>query len=281
MHVYVICPSCNEENYGSALYCRKCQTSLIGIPRQRTPDSEIESDSLQATLEDRPLEVKPATIYGYSHMLGQIRSWGLSSLVLGAIHLFTSDFLSAPWGILLILVGLASFYFRSASMFIIYAITLAWAALSNLISLDVGWILFALLQFYLAYRVFRQYQRFHSVEVELNADTTDFTAEARSDSKRASRLFPWLGSIFGCSSIIAYVLITLAIIVIVIESDGKGIIPDYFGFIENLQLNFGVLGAAIGVASLLSKYRLKGLAILGIVGGIITILIEFALAYLS
>jgi hypothetical protein len=42
MSATVICPSCNEENSGSSLHCTKCQTSLIGIPRQTKPLTELE-----------------------------------------------------------------------------------------------------------------------------------------------------------------------------------------------------------------------------------------------
>jgi hypothetical protein len=42
MSAIVICPSCNEENSGSSLHCTKCQTSLIGVPRQTKPLTELE-----------------------------------------------------------------------------------------------------------------------------------------------------------------------------------------------------------------------------------------------
>jgi hypothetical protein len=68
----------------------------------------------------------------------------------------------------------------------------------------------------------------------------------------------------------------LIVFVIAIGSEGQADIPDFFGFIEGLLLNFGILGFAIGLASLLSKYPRKVVAILGLVGGILTVLIELA-----
>ena len=47
MSATVICPSCQEENSGSSLLCKKCQTSLIGITRQMSPLSESETASRQ------------------------------------------------------------------------------------------------------------------------------------------------------------------------------------------------------------------------------------------
>ncbi len=288
MSISVICPSCNEENYGSALLCKKCQTSLIGVLRTETPTPETEIVAQQnefvagnvAGNEERPAQLDGSIVNGYTAMLGRIRSWGLWSLGLGALHIFTSGFLSAPWGILLILVGLASFYFRSASMFIIYGITLGWAAFSNLTSFETTWVVFALFQFYLAFRVFQQYRYFRNIEGEYHANITDNPNVEQVQSNRASRFFPWLGSLFGCSSIIGFVFVILIVFVIAIGSEGEADIPEYFGFIEGLILNFGILGIAIGLASLLSRYPRKALAIIGLVGGILTVLIELAFIYL-
>ena len=49
----VKCPQCGEVNSGSILYCIKCQTSLIGIPREKDlstveiPERKIVSDQTQ------------------------------------------------------------------------------------------------------------------------------------------------------------------------------------------------------------------------------------------
>ena len=64
-------------------------------------------------------------------MVKEIRSWSYWLLGLGALHLVASGFLDAPWGILLLAVGLVSFVFQEAAMFVIYGVTLAWAATSN------------------------------------------------------------------------------------------------------------------------------------------------------
>ena len=42
------CPQCNEINSGSSLNCVKCQTSLIGIPREKN-DSAIEETEIKKT----------------------------------------------------------------------------------------------------------------------------------------------------------------------------------------------------------------------------------------
>ncbi|MFZ5855905.1 MAG: hypothetical protein ACOYZ6_03665 [Chloroflexota bacterium] len=276
MTSYAICPSCNEENPGSLLMCRKCQASLIGVPRIHKEEPETATDSPVST--DASIgTASPAAAVNYSHaaMLAEIRSWAFWSLGLGALHLITLGFLSTPWGILLVIVGLGSFLFQSASMFIIYAVTLAWAGLSNVLSLEAGWIFFGLYQFYLAFRVFQRFRLFHNMETEASGLTIDSAPKERAD-----QFFPWLGSVFGCSSIAGFVLLVLAVIFIAVGSNGTATPPDYFGFIEGLIVNFGVLGASIGLASLLSKYKLKALVWIGLIAGVLTVVLEYALIYL-
>jgi hypothetical protein len=281
MPKFVICPACNEENSGGALLCSVCRSSLIGIPRQERMSTEVTlgmqketvlphaAPEYQTVIETAGVEQPAPGI-----MFEKIRSWGMWSLLLGALHIFTSGFLSAPWGILLILVGLASFYFRSASMFVIYAATLGWAALSNVRSFDVGWVGFSLYQFFLAFRVFQDYRTFREVDAAQ-------TEPGQPSTDRAARFFPWLAPAFGCSSIIGLVLILMTVIVMMVAAEGNNIsIPESLSFLEGLAVNFGVLGAAIGLASVLSRYPHKALGIVGIVAGTLTILLEMALIYL-
>ncbi len=47
MSYSVVCPSCNEKNIGSAFHCIKCQTSLIGVPRQENPLSQFDISTQQ------------------------------------------------------------------------------------------------------------------------------------------------------------------------------------------------------------------------------------------
>ena len=280
MSIYVICPSCSEENFGSALHCKKCQTSLIGVSRQEKSLPTEDMDTQQAMVEQKLSQPNSSVINGYAAMLQEIRSWGLWSLGLGALHLVTSGFLSAPWGILLIIVGLGSFYFRSASMFVVYAVTLGWAAFSNLISFEIGWVGFALYQFFLAFRVFQQYRLFRDIEGEYSVHVVNKADSDQVLPNPAYRFFPWLGSLFGCSSIIVFVMIVLIVFVLAIASEGQADIPDYFVFLEGLAVNFGILGASIGLASLLSRYHRKPLAIIGLISGVLTVLLEMALIYL-
>src|SRR5690242_9480960 len=91
MSTFVICPSCNEENVGSAVLCRTCRSSLIGAPRQERQSGGPQIDSAREPVFDSvPVKttttVQPAasTAGMYGIMFEKIRSWGVWSLVLGA-----------------------------------------------------------------------------------------------------------------------------------------------------------------------------------------------------
>jgi hypothetical protein len=207
-------------------------------------------------------------------MLKEIRSWSYWSLGLGVLHLISSGFLNASWGILLILVGLASFYFRTAVMFVIYAVTLAWAALSNISSFNAGWGFFALFQLYLAFTVFKQYRRFRQAEIEFIALPSNNSQKSALLAARTSRWFPWVGPVFGCFSMVSVVVsIALAAILISINGDTFSNPPFLFSLIVGFIELFAVLGIAVSLASLLSGYRPKALPISGLViGGIMMVL---------
>ena len=54
----VICPSCHERNPGNLLTCRKCQTSLAGLPREEDPFARSQPLIQEATPPAMP--TKPA-----------------------------------------------------------------------------------------------------------------------------------------------------------------------------------------------------------------------------
>ena len=222
-----------------------------------------------------PIQIDPNAELRSSHqaMLKEIRSWGFWSLGLGVAHLISSGYLNSAWGILLIIVGLGSFYFRTAPMFIIYTVTLAWAAVSNLGSLSTEWMFFALVQFYMAYRTFKDYQRFGKIEAQF----IQLSSENTVASRRAANTFPWIGmllgflSIFGC---IAYWAITFVIVA------GFGLDtepPALYIFLIRFVEIVGIIGFSVSLASLLAKHTPKALPIIGLIAGSMIILMFLAM----
>jgi hypothetical protein len=230
--------------------------------------TQFEGAKIEA-VKPAPAPVFPGTI------LKEIRSWAFTLLVLGGLHIGASGFLSAPWGILLILVGLASFYFRSSAMLVIYAVTLIWAGISNLTSGQAIWIGGAFIQWYLALRIFRTFVRFQETETKVAAESNSNELTPR----RVAAVFPWAATLLGVLSFLGLIGI-FAIVIVLVAVSGSSTVPSYFGFIEGLVVNAGVLGFAVGLASLLCRHPGKGLAIAGMVTGVLTLLIELVLRFL-
>jgi len=222
--------------------------------------------TLQAALEN-------TTRYQVMHeaLLRYVHSWAFWLIALGAIHLVANGFLSGSWGILLIVVGLASFYFRDVVMLIVYAVTLTWAGVANLTSGQVAWAGFALIQFLLAFQVVRRYRGFRKTEAVYQAATA--LSGSVPASARAARVFPWAGCVLGGLAPIGFVAALGAAIYITTRYHVKPL-PSWVGLMENGALGLGILGFALGLASLLSGYRPKWAAILGIVAAALVLIIE-------
>jgi hypothetical protein len=197
-------------------------------------------------------------------MRREIRSWGWWLLIWGVIHLIGSGYLNAPWGVLLLLVGASSFYFREAPVFVVYGVTLAWAAVSNLTGGSTGWIIFALIQVYMAVRVFQQYFRFRHAQ-SIHDTSLDETERLRLE-QRAGTFFPWSGCLL--SALAGVGVPGLMVLGIVLESS-RPLDENMLGLAVGFLIDFAVLGLAFSLASLLSGFRYKLVSILGLVASVL------------
>jgi hypothetical protein len=218
-----------------------------------------------------------AAIVARAAMLREIRSWGWWSLGLGSLHLITSGFLSAPWGVLLLIVGAGSFLFREAAMFVVYGVTLAWAAISNMLGGQATWVIAGLFQVYLAFRVFRQFFRFRRAQENYDSLVVQGIIERRPSTERTAIIFPWIGGLFGILSL-GGLLTLLASTFVLIALDAQ--ISNLFGFMVGLTVNLGVLGFAVALSTLLSGYRYKPVAVIGLAASVLTLTIDIALSIL-
>jgi len=237
----------------------------------------MQNEDEESRKETSPLPTRPSTaepiIKTYAVMLREIRSWGWWSLALGVMHLF-AGFLSAPWGIVLLIVGLASFYYHEAAMFVVYGVILGWVGLANMSGGETAWIIFGLLQLYLAFRVFRQFFQFRQAQEAYSDLLAEGILKSSPVSERAARTFPWIGGGVGALSLT--VLIALLVSAIIMAAMNYEV-PGFFNFAENLCVRLGVIGLAMSLASLLSGHRYKFVAAIGLAASILTLVIEFAL----
>ena len=213
----------------------------------------------------------------HQRIFKETRAWGFTLLVVGTLLAIISE-VNSTWGLMLILVGLASFYFRSSAMLVIYAITLAWAGLNNIMTGLGGWIFFAIIQGYLAFQIFRRFLKFRPAEAELLGNVQGINRGSLTPA-RSAKLFPWAGFSLGIISLLGLTSIFVGVIIYVIVTESDTL-PGIVDFAEGLFLDFAILGFATGLASLLSGYRWKILAILGLAAGALTLVIEIIFSLL-
>ncbi len=94
-------------------------------------------------------------------MRRDIRSWGGWMIVMGIISFVSAGFLDSAWGILLVVVGLGSLIFRTPALYIVYGVTLMWAAINNALLSSGTWAIFSLVQLVMAVQTFGQFRKFN------------------------------------------------------------------------------------------------------------------------
>lgn len=98
--------------------------------------------------------------------------------------------------------------------------------------------------------------------------------------KLAARSYPWIGSLLRCSEMIGLDVILIVVMVISIETEGMGTIPEYLGFLKGLTVIFTVLDFSVDLSSLRAKFQPKWLGIFGIDFSLLTLSIEIGLLLL-
>jgi hypothetical protein len=205
----------------------------------------------------------------YSTMLASVRSWGVWQLVLGGLQMLQDQAIS-PWGIVLLLVGGLSFYFRSAAMFVIYAVTIGWAGLSNLLYGEGLWKGFALLQGWWTIQIFQEFFRYRRAQAAL-----EDMPGASPMSDRARPIFPWAGLGLGLAAFGGVLLVLMLIFVWPLVTNDP--MPEIFGWGLTGVVFTGILGFGLGLSSILSSYTPKLVAWLGAVLGLLTLLLQLGL----
>ena len=234
-------------------------------PALEEKNEASEETTISPSVEIRSTEPHEEVMAGlHEAMQRDIRSWGKWLIGLGIFHLIAAGKLDASWGAMLILLGAVSFLFTSPSMYVVYAITMAWAGVTNLIDSGLGWSVFALFQFYLTFRIGQKYYFFRKaglVEEELLAATS-----GEEKKPLAPRLFPWLGLISSAFLLVGLLALILTALVLygyfeVSDDSLASMIWDFtFGAVVSLAVVFW----GVNLSSILSRYRPRFLPWLGL-----------------
>jgi hypothetical protein len=227
-------------------------------------------------------------------MAKSIRSWGWNLIIVGVVSLIASSFLSATWGVMMILLGVGSFLVISPALFMLYAATLAWAGISNISGGIGGWSIFALLQFYWAYSNFRLFLRYKQIyrprpkppvipdpydpDPPITNEPLAATPMAKEDP--GDRVFPWVALIVGVLSFSGMLLFFLVLIIRAVLHATSSV-PVWLGFMVSLSVNIGLVALFAGLAALLCGYRHKPASVLGMITGGLVVLVEILLRIFS
>jgi hypothetical protein len=237
--------------------------ALVDFEKERSAEQEIEQARLQHKVDECSLE--------YGKMKKDIRSWALWLIGIGIVSLALSFMLDPSWGLMLMIVGFSSFYFCESAIFVIYGSLLAWAAISNLMAGSV-WAVFAAVQAVIALKIFRQFGKWRKVEKTYIYHHRMGRITAPPAPERGARTFPWLGAAPSVVSLGTLLGVVGGMAVSpAVEEDVT--VMTGLDWAAMFAVNLGVLGLALGLASLVCRYRQKAPSIAGIVIGGIVVLI--------
>lgn len=273
---YIIKENDNSGKTAHGPYMMEDAELRVGLDEKLISQSELVSlrqnaasfEGIEGTPNQGPSPVE-------EKMLREIRSWAFFLIVIGIIQIVAAGWLSNTWGLMLIIVGLASFYFRSPAMFVIYGTTLAWAGLSNALTGLGTWVIFSLLQAYFTFQTFRQFFQYRSIIFSGQALEKFSQPKSPTTEDKAANTFPWISLLSGLASFVGLASVFIGGIFMAM-TDGLQVSP-FINFIEGFVINFAVIGIAAGLASILLKYRYPVVSIIGIFSGILVLIVEVGL----
>ncbi len=204
----------------------------------------------------------------------ETRSWGTWLILMGFLQMVNAQGLS-PWGVVLIIVGAASFYFREAPMLVVYAVTVGWAGVNNvLFTTTIFWKGFAVLQAWIVFLLFRQFWQFQRAEKLAAEEATASPAEttALPASPRTARWFPLIALLLGGGALLLFVAALGSAFVL----HNRDLLP-LITLLETFAVNTAVLGVATGLAGWLGIVSNKWASIVGCLAGGLTLVAELAI----
>jgi len=237
--------------------------ALAELQEERSAEERIEQARLQRKLDECG--------HDYAKMKKDIRSWGFWLIGIGVVSLVLSFLLDPSWGLMLMIVGVSSFYFCESAMFVVYGSILAWAAISNLMAGPL-WAVFAVFQGILAFKVFRQFGKYRKAEKIYRYHHKMGRTGGAPIPERGARMFPWLSAAASVLSIgILLGVVGGMAVSPVVEEDLT--VMSGLDWAAVFAVNLGVLGLALGMASLLSGHKQKAPSVAGVVIGGLVVLI--------
>jgi hypothetical protein len=190
-----------------------------------------------------------AVVAEYAALHRELRMWRWWLVAVSIVQVVLGSMLGMPWGVVLVLIGGASFAAHEAVLLVMYSMMLLGSAVVNVSSLHWGWALFSLMQTGYAVAMLRCYVRHHAAETHY-ARIAHGLPIGLPPPMRYAAVLPWLGA---AASMVAF-----GLSVVTQHKPGSAV---SFGLF--MPLDLAVAGLALCGAALTAR-RGATLALLGV-----------------
>lgn len=256
----ILCHNCRFKNPVPSLYCSKCGFKLPSRVEKKAGNIYFGVPAEKST------ELSPDDVL--EKIQREMRNTGIAFLLFGLFYTgwgILQGNLFSTMGIAWMLLGVVAIIFKDLSMQFVLGTFITWLAISNIFSFQGEWIsiIFIIFLFISAMLLFRQFFRYRD---------PNSLPDNPLISEISRQYFPQIGCLLVALSLAGLILSILIGVLFSVE---------IIELIEFLGIGYvlswmGVLGFAIGLTSILLKFRYKTLSILGIIAGSVLLLIGFS-----
>jgi hypothetical protein len=113
--------------------------------------------------EEKPIEQEsPQNDMPETHPLvlsvkKDIQGWGKALIFIGILSFIFSGFLDFLWGVILVILGIISFFILEPAMYIIFGCVIIMLGIINSLTTSTGWSVYSLFQFIIGFFILRSY----------------------------------------------------------------------------------------------------------------------------
>lgn len=240
--------------------------------RELSGEREARENYLQQLKEERELGAKePVPQVDVLQMYKSIRSWAVTSLVLGALSIFAGGTLDPVWGIVMIVIAVLSWRIKIPAMFVLYSVFMAWAALTNGLSVLTGeggsWVILALVQIYWVVSIIRQFKRYSHLSLQELYETGAWPADLDPPQQEAviTGRFAIAGVALAVISLILLPSVFVGGIVLAMIIPMSELLERIFGWFLGGAVDIAVLALGLSCAAVVSRNNKKGWAVGGVI----------------
>ncbi len=208
----------------------------------------------------------PSTVDAFVHVVvseyaalhHHIRMWRWWLVAVGVVQVVLGSILGMPWGVVLVVIGGASFAAHEAVLLVVYSIVVLGSAVVNVSSLHWAWALFALVQTGYGVQMLRCYARHHAAEARYARLAHGLPIGLPPPVTYAAAMLPWIGSAAG--------MVAFGLSVLTQHTPGSAVSWGLF-----VPLDLAVAGLALCGAALVARHGVT-LALLGVFVSALTVL---------